>query len=81
MVIEMKSLRVLVPGGGEAAEHDVKSVGIGFGDLGEECRSIGQVFEFDEFGEEEGGFVDGVHEHLGVDLFEFFDGGALLQEM
>lgn len=80
-VIEVKRKWVLVPGGGEAAEHDVESVGIGFGDLGEEGGGVREVLEVDEFGEEEVGFVDGVDEHLGVDLFELFDGEALFQEV
>lgn len=49
--------------------------------MGEERGGIGEVFEVDDLGEEEVGFVYGVYEHLGVDLFQLFGGYPLFQEV
>jgi hypothetical protein len=49
--------------------------------MGEERGGIGEVFEVNDFGEEEVGFVYGVYEHLGVDLFQLFGGYTLFQEV
>ena len=64
----MKSKRVFKPCGGQATYHDIESVVIGLRDVGEKKGSIGEVFEANDFGEKEIGFVNGVDEHLGVYL-------------
>lgn len=81
MVIEFNSKLIFLPCGGQAADHDVEGVVIGFGDVGEEEGGISEVFEVNDSGEEEVRFVDGVYEHLGVDLLQLFGGGTLFQEV
>lgn len=70
-----------MPCGGKATDHDVESVVVGFRDVGEEHGGIGEVFEVNDFGEEEVGFMYGVYEHLGVNLFQLFGGYTVFQEV
>lgn len=65
--------RVVVPRGGEGADHDVEGVVVGVGsDVGEEKGGVGEVLEVYGFGEKVvvGGVDGGVHHHLGVNLLE-----------
>jgi hypothetical protein len=47
--------------------------------MGEKKGGIGEVFEVNDFGEKEIGFVNGVDEHLRVYLLQLFDGCTFFQ--
>lgn len=64
----MKSCRVVLPCRGKATDHDIESIIVGLRDLGKEKRSVGEVLEVNDFGEKEIWFLNGIDEHLGVDL-------------
>lgn len=65
---------------GEATDHDIESVVVGMGDVGEETGGIGEVLEVDDFKEKEIGFAYGVDEHLGMYLLQLFGRQAFSQE-
>lgn len=65
---------------GQATDHNIESVVVGLGDMGEEKGGIGEVSEVDDFGEKEIRFVYGVDEHLGVYLLQLFGGCTFFQE-
>lgn len=49
--------------------------------MAEKRGGVGEVFEVNGLGEKEIGFVvNGVYEHLGVDLLELFYGNAFFQK-
>ncbi|PKI54818.1 hypothetical protein CRG98_024769 [Punica granatum] len=64
---ELESQTVLVPRGGDPANHDVKSIVVGAQDLRENEISVRHVFELYELWDEEVGLLYHFYEHLDVD--------------
>lgn len=81
-VEEGEGERVVVPGCGEGADHDVESVIVGMGNhVGEDKRSVGEVFYLYGFGEKVVVVVvNGVHHHLGMNLLERLRRPTLLRQ-
>lgn len=81
-VEEGESERVVVPGCGEGAYHDVEGVIVGVGiHVGEDKRSVGEVFYLYGFGEKVVVVVvNGVHHHLGMNLLHRLRRPTLLHQ-
>jgi len=81
-VEEGEGKRVVVPGCGEGADHDVEGVIVGVGSyVGEDKRSVGEVFYLYGFGEKVVVVVvNGVHHHLGMNLLDRLRRPTLLRQ-
>lgn len=64
----------------KGADDDVEGKVVGAWVLGKKEEGVGEVAEEEEPGEEVVGLADGTGEHVGVDLFEASEGGALLEQ-